>query len=225
MSNRTLSIDDRLYEYLCSVSLREPGILRRLRAETARLPEAVMQISPEQGQFMAMLVKLTGARRCLEVGTFTGYSALVCALALPDDGRLLALDVSREWTDRAQQYWREAGVADRIELKLGPAAASMQELLDEGLQGSCDFVFIDADKAGYSTYFELGLQLMHPGALMLFDNVLWSGRVADPHDTDADTLAIRALNEQLHRDERIDISLVPIGDGLTVVRKRDERSA
>ena len=220
MSNRTLNLDDRLYEYLCSVSLREPEILQRLREETALLSEADMQISPEQGQFMAMLLKLTAARRCLEVGTFTGYSALVCALALPDDGRLLTLDVSQEWTDRAQMFWREAGVEHKITLSLGPAVTSMQGLLAEGLQETFDFIFIDADKVSYPEYFELGLKLIRTGGLMLFDNVLWSGKVTDPECNDADTLAIRILNEILHQDSRIDISMVPIADGLTLVRKR-----
>ncbi len=220
MSNRTLNLDERLYEYLCSISLREPEILRRLREETALMSEADMQISPEQGQFMAMLIKLTGARRCLEVGAFTGYSALVCALALPDDGRILTLDVSQEWTDRARTFWQEAGVEQKITLSLGPAVASMQGLLAEGLQETFDFIFIDADKVSYPEYFELGLKLIRPGGLMLFDNVLWSGKVADPEHKDADTVALRILNEILHQDPRIDISMVPIADGLTLARKR-----
>lgn len=220
MSSRTLSLDDRLTAYLRSVSLREGLVLERLRAETAHLPMAVMQISPEQGQFMALLLQLIGARRCLEIGTFTGYSALVCALALPADGQLVALDISEEWTAIGRRYWHEAGVADRIDLRLGPARESLGRLLDQGGRGSFDFMFIDADKTGYSDYYEQGLELLRPGGLMAFDNVLWGGRVADPANQDADTVAIRRLNAALHVDQRIDLSLVPIGDGLTLVRKR-----
>jgi len=213
-------MDDRIYEYLCRVSLREPEILQRLRTETAQLPQANMQISPEQGQFLAFLVRLTGARTCLEVGTFTGYSALACALALPADGRLTALDISEEWTAIAQRYWREAGVADRITLTLRPGIEGMQALLDQDRQGSFDYIFIDADKTSYPQYCELGLALLRPGGLLLFDNVLWGGRVADPGQSDPDTRAIRKLNDMLHQDQRIDLSLVPIADGLTLVRKR-----
>lgn len=221
MSTRTLNLDDRLHDYLLAVGVREPEVLARLRAETARLPMARMQISPEQGQFMALLVRLTGARRCLEVGTFTGYSALACALALPPDGELIAMDVSAEWTAIARRYWAEAGVADRIHLRLGPAAETLAGLAAGGGAGTFDFMFVDADKTGYGRYLELGLKLLRPGGLMAFDNVLWSGRVADPADQDEDTVALRALNDQLHRDGRVDISLVPIGDGLTLARKRD----
>jgi caffeoyl-CoA O-methyltransferase len=181
---------------------------------------AGMQISPEQGQFMALLLGLTGARRCLEIGTFTGYSALVCALALPADGKLLTLDVSEEWTAIARRYWLEAGVADRIELRLGPAGDSLRQLLADGAAGTFDFVFVDADKAGYPAYLERGFELLRPGGLLAFDNVLWGGRVADPQANDADTLAIRALNAQLHGDPRFDLSMVPIGDGLTLARRR-----
>jgi len=219
MSNKTLALDDRLYDYLLSVSLREPDILARLREETLHRADAEMQIAPEQGQFMALLLKLIGARRSLEVGTFTGYSALVCALALPEDGQLIALDINEETTAIAQRYWAEAGVENKIELQLGPAEDSLRNLIDGGDQGSFDFMFIDADKTGYPTYYEMGLQLLRPGGVLAFDNVLWAGRVADPGAGDDDTQALRALNVQLHADPRVDISMVPIGDGLTLARK------
>ena len=219
MSNKTLALDDRLYDYLLSVSLREPDILARLREETLHRADAEMQIAPEQGQFMALLLKLIGARRSLEVGTFTGYSALVCALALPEDGQLIALDINEETTAIAQRYWAEAGVENKIELRLGPAEDSLRNLIDGGDQGSFDFMFIDADKTGYPTYYEMGLQLLRPGGVLAFDNVLWAGRVADPGAGDDDTQALRALNVQLHADPRVDISMVPIGDGLTLARK------
>jgi predicted O-methyltransferase YrrM len=221
VSSRTLTLDDRLYAYLQSVSLREHPVLVQLRAETARLPAAAMQVSPEQGQFMALLLRLMGARRCLEIGTFTGYSALACALALPADGRLVALDVSPEWTAIARRHWELAGVADRIDLRLGPAEASLAGLLAAGEAGRFDFVFIDADKPAYPRYYELALQLVRPGGLIAFDNVLWSGRVADPNAADADTTALRQLNRSLHHDERIDLALLPVGDGLTLARRRD----
>jgi len=221
MSRITLDTNDALLEYLRSVSLREPELLTRLREETAALPMARMQISPEQGQFMALLVRLTGARQCLEVGTFTGYSSLVVALALPEDGRLLACDRSREWTSIAQRYWREAGVAERIELRLGLAMESLERLLADNEAGHFDFVFIDADKTNYRRYCELALELLRPGGLLLVDNVLWGGSVIDPDKQDADTQAIRAFNRWLHSEERVDLSMVPIGDGLTLARKRD----
>jgi predicted O-methyltransferase YrrM len=220
MSNRTLQIDERLYAYLTAVSVRESSVLTELREETANLEKASMQIAPEQGQFMAMLIRLMGAARCLEVGTFTGYSALVCAMALPAHGRLIALDVSEEWTDIARRYWQLGGVDGKIDLRLGPASESMQALVDGGEKGTFDFIFIDADKTGYRTYYELGLELLRPGGVMAFDNVLWDGRVADPDVSDEDTIAIRDLNQFLHRQTNIDLSLVPIGDGLSLVRKK-----
>lgn len=220
MSSRTLRLDDRLHEYLQRISLREPEVLVRLRAETLRLPMAVMQISPEQGQFMALLIRLLGARRCLEVGTFTGYSALACALALPPDGELVTLDNSEEWTAIARRYWSEAGVADRVRLRLGPAGASLRQLRQVGCDGTFDFMFIDADKTGYADYVEQGFHLVRAGGLIAIDNVLWSGLVADLGVTDADTSALRSLNEKLHHDSRFDLSMVPIGDGLTLLRKR-----
>lgn len=220
MSNRSIGIDDRLYTYLLDVSLREAGVLARLRAETMKLPQAGMQIAPEQGQFMALLVKLTGALSILEIGTFTGYSALAMALALPAGGRLVACDVSDEWTALARRYWREAGVERRIELRLAPAIETVRALLGEGGAGSFDLVFIDADKGNYRAYYEAALELLRPGGLVVVDNTLWDGRVADPAADDDNTRAIRAFNTALHDDARIDLSLVPIGDGLTLVRKR-----
>jgi caffeoyl-CoA O-methyltransferase len=179
-----------------------------------------MQISPEQGQFMALLARLTGARRCLEVGVFTGYSSLVTALALPVDGSIVACDVSEEWTAVARRYWREAGVAHKIELRLAPATETLDELLAQGQAGTFDFAFIDADKTNYLAYYERTLSLLRTGGLVLVDNTLWSGRVADPEVADADTVSLRHFNEVLHRDERVDLSLLPLGDGLTLARKR-----
>jgi predicted O-methyltransferase YrrM len=220
MANRSISLTDSLYDYLREVSLREPEVLRRLREETAADPHARMQISPEQGQFMGLLARLTGARRCIEVGVFTGYSALSVAAALPEDGRIVACDVSEHWTSIARRYWSEAGVAHKIDLRLAPALATLDALASAGGSASYDFVFIDADKTGYIEYYERALQLLRPGGLVVADNTLWSGRVADPEVADEDTVAIRHFNEHLHRDDRIDLSLVPIGDGLTLARKR-----
>jgi caffeoyl-CoA O-methyltransferase len=221
MSNRSISLTDSLYEYLLHVSLREPQLLRSLREETAADPLARMQISPEQGQFMALLVRLAGARRCLEVGVFTGYSSLAVALALPDDGRIVACDVSEEWTTVARRYWAEAGVAHKIDLRLAPALETLQSLLAAGEAGSFDCAFLDADKENYLRYYECLLELVRPGGLILADNTLWSGRVADPANTEAATVALRRFNERLRGDERVDLSLVPIGDGLTLARRRE----
>ena len=220
MSNRTLSLDNALYHYLLDASLREHPVLARLRAETARHPQVNMQIAPEQGQFMALLVRLMGATRCLEIGVFTGYSSLAVALALPAEGRIMACDVSEEYTAVARRYWAEAGVAERIELRLAPALETLDALLAGGAAGSYDFAFIDADKEAYAGYYERALQLLRPGGLIAVDNTLWDGAVADPADQSADTVAIRAFNERLHQDARVDLSLVPIGDGLTLARKR-----
>ena len=220
MSNRTIDLTDSLYDYLLSVSLRETDLQRRLREETAALPMARMQISPEQGQFMALLARLTDARRCLEVGVFTGYSSLAVALALPDDGRIVACDLSEEWTAIARRYWAEAGVAGRIDLRLAPALDTLDALVAAGGAGTYDLAFIDADKTAYLDYYERALLLLRPGGLLMTDNTLWSGRVADPEVGDADTVALRHYNEHLHRDARVDLSLVPIGDGLTLARKR-----
>jgi len=220
MSNKSIILDDRLYRYLLSVTLREPEPLRELREETSRHPLAGMQIAPEQGQFMALLVELIGARKILEIGVFTGYSSTCMALALPPEGRLIALDLSEEHTRTARQYWQRAGVADRIELHLGPALDSLDKLLRDGEMGSFDLAFIDADKGNYTAYYERSLELLRPGGLLLIDNVLWSGKVADPSVQDEDTLAIRALNSKIHTDDRVTAVLVPIADGLSLVRKR-----
>ena len=220
MANRTLDLTDQVYDYLLEVSLREPPVLARLREETAGLPLSIMQIAPEQGQFMRLLVQILGAKRCLEIGTFTGYSSLSVALGLPADGQIIACDVSVDFTEIALRYWAEAGVADKIDLRLGPAIETLDDLLKEGAAGSFDFAFIDADKENYAPYYERCLKLIRPGGLIAVDNVLWNGSVADPEKTDADTLAIRELNQKLRDDERVDISMVPIGDGLTLARKR-----
>ena len=220
MSNKTLSITDTLYEYILDVSVREPDVLAELRAVTARLPEVAMQIAPEQGRFMALLVQIMNARRCIEVGVFTGYSSLSVALALPVDGSIIACDVSEEWTAVARRYWQKAGVAEKIDLRLAPASETLGGLLDDGLAEQFDFAFIDADKEGYASYYEQLLQLIRPGGLIAVDNVLWSGRVADNGNNEPDTLAIRAFNDRLKNDQRVDISLLPLADGLTLARKR-----
>jgi caffeoyl-CoA O-methyltransferase len=220
MSDRRLQITDEIHRYLLDHSVREPDVLARLRAATASLPLAQMQIGPEQGQLMALLARLAGAKRCIEIGVFTGYSSLVVALALPQDGRILACDVSEEWTAIARRFWREAGVDHKIELKLQPATRTLEQLLAAGEAGHYDFAFIDADKPAYDTYYELLLKLLRPGGLIAIDNTLWSGQVANPDDRDPNTVALRALNDKLHRDERIDLSLLPVGDGLTLARKR-----
>jgi caffeoyl-CoA O-methyltransferase len=220
MSNRTISLTDSLYAYLLSVSLREPELLRRLREETAADPMVEMQIAPEQGQFMAMLVRLIGARRCVEIGVFTGYSSLVTALALPEDGRIIACDVSEQWTAVARRYWQRAGVAHKIDLRLAPALETLDGLIAAGQTGSYDFAFIDADKENTVAYYERVLVLLRPGGLLTVDNTLWSGRVTDPRELDRDTVAMRQFNELVHRDERVDLSLLPVGDGLTLARKR-----
>ena len=220
MSSRTIQMTDRLYDYLLKVSLREPPLLADLRAETAKLPMAGMQISPEQGQFMALLAELIGARRAIEVGTFTGYSALCVAQALPPDGKLIACDISEEFTSVARRYWAKSGIADRIDLRLAPALDTLKSLLAGGGAGSFDFAFIDADKTQYDAYYEAILKLLRPGGLVAIDNVLWSGAVADGRKRDADTVALRALNEKLKTDKRISLSMLPIGDGLTLARKR-----
>ena len=220
MSSRTIVLNDALYEYLLSVSLREPDVLCRLREETAKMPQHNMQISPEQGQFMALLVELTGARKCLEVGTFTGYSTLSLALALPEAGQIVACDISEEFTSRAKPYWQKAGVAGKIDLRLGPALETLDALIADGESGAFDFAFIDADKVNYQGYFQRALDLIRRGGLILVDNVLWSGAVVDPARDDEDTEAIRAFNQARAGDPRISLSLVPIGDGLTLARKR-----
>ncbi len=218
--SKAVQLTEELYRYLWSSMNREPPILQRLREETAALPMAAMQIAPDQGQFMALLAKLMGVRRALEIGTFTGYSALALALALPRDARIVCCDLSREWTDIARRYWREAGVAEQIDLVLGPALATLDRLLGEGAADSFDLAFIDADKANYRDYFERSLALVRPGGLIIIDNVLWGGAVIDRQRDDADTAAIRALNAALRLDDRIDIAMLPVADGLTLALKR-----
>lgn len=220
MSVRTLNLDAKLYDYLLTVSVREPRVLAQLREETSRMSSAGMQISPEQGQLLRLLVELVGARRCLEVGVFTGYSSTCVALALPEGGKLIACDVNAEFTDVARRYWRLAGVDERIELRLAPAIATLDALLADGQAGTMDFAFIDADKENYLGYYERCLELLRAGGLLAIDNVLWGGSVSDSSNTSPSTQAIRALNERLGTDERVSISLVPIGDGLFLARKR-----
>lgn len=220
MSNRTLRLDDRTYEYLLAHSLREDPRLAALRAETASHPKVNMQIAPEQGQFMQMLVRLCGASRAIEVGVFTGYSSLAVMLAMPDDARMLALDVSEEYTAVARRHWQAAGVADRIELVIAPAQDTLDARLAQGEAGRYDFAFIDADKTGYLAYYERLLKLLRPGGLIVVDNTLWNGEVANPENREADTQALRAFNDALHRDPRIDLALLPVGDGLTLARVR-----
>ena len=220
MSNQTINLSDDLYQYLLDVSLREAALLRALREETARLPNANMQIAPEQGQFMALLVQLSGARKVVEVGVFTGYSSLAVAMALPHDGYLLACDVSEEYTEIARRYWARAGVDHKIDLQLAPALDTLDDLVQRDYPADFDFAFIDADKESYDAYYERCLSLLRPGGLVAVDNVLWNGSVINPDKQDEDTRAIRAFNEKLQSDQRVDISLVPIGDGLTLARKR-----
>ncbi len=215
-----LPITPELAEYIRGVSLREPDVLRRLREETANHPMVSMQISPEQGQFMALLIHMLGARRTIEVGVFTGYSSLAVALALPDEGRIVACDISDEWTSIARRYWREAGVDRKIDLRLRPATQTLDDLIALGQAGGFDFAFIDADKANYDNYYERCLTLIRPGGLIAVDNVLWSGKVVDPAVDDADTRAIRAFNEKLKNDARVWLSLLPIRDGLTLASKK-----
>jgi len=220
MSNRTFTLSTALNRYLLDVSLRDDPLRQQLREETARDEMARMQIAPEQGQLLALLVKLAGARKALEIGVYTGYSALCVASALPAEGRLVACDINASWTAMAQRYWKEAGLYDRIELRLAPALETLDALIADGESGSFDFAFIDADKENYAGYYERSLTLLRPGGLIAIDNTLWSGQVVDPAIQDADTRAIRAFNKALHRDTRVDISLVPIADGLTLALKR-----
>jgi predicted O-methyltransferase YrrM len=219
MSRRTIDLDDSLYQYLLDHSLREHPEQAALREATRTHPYGGMQVSPEQGQFMSLLVKLTGARRTIEIGTFTGYSALTVALALPADGTVLACDISDEYTSIGKPYWQRAGVVDKIELVIAPAAQTLDARIGAGETGVYDFAFIDADKEGYDGYYERCLKLVRQRGLIAFDNTLWGGDVARPAK-DADTRALQALNDKLHRDERIDIAMLPIGDGLTLAMKR-----
>lgn len=220
MTTQTLNLDADLYQYLLDVSLRETPLLKRLRDETALLTHSRWQIAPEQGQFMTLLVQLIGARRIVEVGTFTGYSAICMAQAMPSDGRLICCDIPGDYNATAKRYWAEAGLAERIELRLAPALQTLEALAAEGLAGRIDLLFIDADKANYPAYLEHALRLVRQGGLILFDNTLWSGRVLEQSPESADTRAIQALNLALRDDPRIDLSLLPLGDGLSLCRKR-----
>jgi len=220
VSSRTLQLSESLHRYLLDVTVSEPELLRELRLETEKLPHAGMQISPEQGRLMRWLVELTGARRALEVGVFTGYSALSVALGLPEDGRLVACDLSDEWTSIARRYFARAGVAHKVDLRLGPALETLDQLLGSGAGGAYDFAFIDADKENYAAYYERCLTLLRPGGVVAVDNALWGGSVADPARDDASTRAIRELNARVCGDARVSATLVPIGDGLLLARKR-----
>ncbi|HEY8296944.1 MAG TPA: class I SAM-dependent methyltransferase [Candidatus Baltobacteraceae bacterium] len=220
MSRTAFGLPPEFYQYVLDVSLRELPVQRELRGATALLPNANMQSSPDQVQFMQMLIRLTGAKRVLEVGVFTGYSALGMALALPEDGHLVACDVSEEYTSIAKPYWERAGVAAKIDLRLAPAVHTLDRLLADGDAESFHFCYIDADKVGYDAYYERALALLHPNGLIAIDNVFWGGEVAHPSPDDADSLALQALNAKIGRDERVDASMLPIGDGLTVARKR-----
>jgi predicted O-methyltransferase YrrM len=220
MASRTEFISEKITDYIVAHSLRDTPLLAELRAETAKLPDAGMQIPAEQGQFLALLVNAVGARRCIEIGTFTGYSALCVALALPADGKLLCCDVSDEWTRIGKPYWERAGVAGKIELVIAPATATLDARLAKGEAGAWDFAFIDADKPNYLEYYERCLKLLRTGGLIVFDNTLWSGAVADDSDQSDSTVALRKLNDKLHRDERVAVSLLSIGDGVTLALKR-----
>jgi caffeoyl-CoA O-methyltransferase len=220
MSSRNNNISDELNDYIQANSLRDRPELKALRDVTADMPNAGMQISPDQGQLMALLVKATGARKAIEVGTFTGYSALVVASALPEDGTLVACDVSEEFTSVGRSHWERAGVASKIDLRLGPAVKTLDAMIAAGEAGQYDMAFIDADKENYLNYYERCLTLLRPGGLILFDNMLWGGRAANPKENDVATKAIRALTRTLHADERIDVSLLPVGDGLSLAVKR-----
>lgn len=220
MANRTLSMNDEIADYLLKVTANEPEVLAKLREETSLLPTAMMQIGPEQGAFMAWLVRALGVRRAIEIGTYTGYSALAMARALPPDGQLVCCDVSEEFTSIARRYWTAAGVADRIELHLRPAKQTIDALLADGHGGTFDFAFIDADKLGYDAYYEGCLGLLRAGGTIAIDNVLWSGRVADPSADDESTVALKALNAKIARDARVDACTIPLGDGITLARKR-----
>jgi caffeoyl-CoA O-methyltransferase len=220
MTSKSIGLPDAVHAYVLRWGLREPAILARLREETAAHPRSSMQIAPEQGAVLALLVELLGARRCLEIGTFTGYSSLAVALALPDDGRLVCCDVSDDYTSVARRYWAEAGVADRVDLRLGPAIESLDRLLADGAGGTFDLAFIDADKPSYPAYWERCLELVRPGGVIAIDNVLWGGRVADPSADDDSTRTLRRVNEMVAADQRVRHVLLAIADGMTIARKR-----
>jgi len=220
MSNKSIGLSDALHEYLLTVSLRESAVMQRLREETADHPKSKMQIAPEQAQFLQFLLRLIGARRTIEIGVFTGYSALATAEVLPPTGEVVACDVSEEYTQVARRYWEEAGVADRIDLRIAPAAETLDALLDDGQAGTFDFSFIDADKETYDTYYEQSLRLLRPGGVIALDNVFRDGRVTDPDIDDESVRAIQDLNEKLHDDQRVDLTMLPVADGLTLAMKR-----
>jgi predicted O-methyltransferase YrrM len=217
---RTLPLDDRLQRYVAAHGARETAVQRELRRVTQRMPRASMQIGAVQGALLQVLVRAVGARRCLEIGTFTGYSALTVALALPKDGRIVCCDVSEEWTAIARRYWKRAGVAGKIDLRIAPALETLDALLRQGKAGRFDFAFIDADKANYANYYERCLKLVRRGGLIAVDNTLWGGSVADARNKTVDTRAIRAFNRKLLGDRRVDIALVPVGDGMTLALRR-----
>jgi predicted O-methyltransferase YrrM len=220
MANKTIGIPDDLAAYVVEVGVREPDVLARLREETAAIPQHGMQIAPEEGALLAMLVRLTGASRCIEIGTFTGYSSLAVALALPDDGSMICCDVSEEWTSLARKYWAEAGVTSKIDLRVARAVETLDRLIADGDEASFDFAFVDADKTGYDGYYERLLRLVRPGGLITFDNTLWGGAVLDEEAEDDDTRAIQALNAKLAGDERISVCLLPVADGVTLALRR-----
>jgi caffeoyl-CoA O-methyltransferase len=222
LSNRTLSIDDRIYNYLCDVAINESELLQQLREETAQVEYSVMQISPEQGQFMSLLIKLMGAKRAIEIGTYTGYSSICVAGAMPQEGKLICCDISPQWTAIAEKYWARAGLEHKIELLSQPAQLTLQNLLDEGAERSFDFIFIDADKQNYITYYEMALRLLRKGGIIAVDNTLWSGAVADPENTEPGTRAIRRFNDMLKQDDRVSQCLLTIGDGLTLILKETD---
>lgn len=219
MSTHSISVDERLRNYMLDVSLREHPELRALRDETAKHEMARMQVSPEQGQLMQMLIRMLGAKTCIEVGTFTGYSALAVALALPDDGRLVACDISDEYTQIGVPFWERAGVSDKIDLRIAPASETLDKMIAAGETGSYDFAFIDADKPGYPDYFERCLTLMRIGGVIAVDNIFMGGGVADPEADSDNVVAMRNFNALIKEDNRVEISLIPIGDGLTLARK------
>jgi len=220
MTKESIGLNNELYQYLLSVSLRENEVLTKLREETSQHSASIMQISPDQGQFMALLIKLLGAKKTLDIGVFTGYSSLAVALALPETGKVIACDRDPRCTEIARRYWELAGVAHKIDLKLAPALDTLNRLIADGESGTFDFAFIDADKRNYTNYYERALSLLCPGGMVAIDNVLWFGSVADPHDTDKRTVAIREFNQKLHQDERVSISMLAIADGLTLALKK-----
>ena len=220
MSRESIGLSEEVLAYLRDHSVTETAIQKELREYTANLEESAMQISPEQASFMQFMARVTSARRCIEVGVFTGYSSLSVALALPDDGRIKAFDISEEWTSIGREYWKKAGVEHKVHLSLGPASEGLQALISNGEAGTYDFAFIDADKTGYADYYEKCLKLLRPGGLLLIDNVLWSGKVADPEVTDEDTVAIRNINSMVNRDDRVYRCMMPISDGVTMVMKK-----